>query len=305
MKTKKEVETYLKHFLPPHNVTHCETKKHNILNLPFQISTVGAQLKDGKEIFAISSSMDDAISECLKKYALHARKTELIEGPPYKYCLANGVGIHPDFQRASQDAYLELFERNEILKSWYYNTPVRRIPFNASDEFTSDFTSQYDLVMVDFSTKSTCHVLGLFGFPKSREFNLIYGFGTALTLQESTLKAKKEFIKRLGTLTGENPQSGHLDKKSGLYHQNFYLMPENCNLISEWVLDHKLEKKKCSMFLAGKPKFLDITPESWKPQLHVVKSSCSDLIPLFFGGPPLEIFDFECRCDIPHPICQN
>lgn len=308
METNTQIVELLNQYLPTHELLHCEDEDHDILDFKFKIAGVALKLENGLEVFGSSSAEKSsplryAAYECLERFVLLNSAKPQDESLPYKFSLSNGVALHDNFEKASQSALAELVERNEILKSWYYNSPIELLPFDASVSFSQEMSEKYDFFLASFSQIPSHFVTGLFAFPKVSGVNLIYGFGSSAEgLEIATQKAKKEFTTRLGFIWGESAELTAHDRKSGLYHQDYYLMPENLHHLKEWLTGSKYAKKSSTRFLLEKPEFTDLTPLPWRASLAMAKAHCQDSIPLFFGEPPLELFDFSHRCDIPHPI---
>ena len=306
----QNIKDLFKQLLPPHELTYCEVDVHSILGLHFQTAGVAVKLETGLECYGSSSSflrappLMFAAYECLERYAIHNQLSPPLEGKTFRNSLSNGVAIHQNFFEAKKAAYLELLERNEILKSWYFNTPIRHINLSAEYYFSAEMIDQYDLHFVDFSSIPDCFVVGIFALPKIPSLNPIYGFGSGLNESEGIFKARKEFLTRLGFLWGETPayedQLG--DIRTPNFHQEFYLRHENLQHLRDWLQEDRKQKKNFNKYQVRDLNYENITPNAWGSKYPVIKATASDSIPLFFGLPTPELFDFNYRCDIPHPI---
>lgn len=303
-----KVKQTLKRYLPDHELTYCEVEDHEILGMKFQNAGVAARLHDNLDVFGASSSFTEsplmfAAYELLERFAILSRPIvrHELDSDTFRSSISNGVAIHKTIEEAKMNAQFELLERNEILKSWYFNTPVEHLPVSSLGEMSAEAHEHYEFALVDFSTIQNVHVIGVFAFPKNPSVNLVYGFGSASDLHEAILKAKKEFITRLGFLWGESFEE-EVPVNTPDFHQNFYLRPENLCHIKEWLFGSLSTKKSLEKYQLKDMDFVNITPLNWGGDFFVVRAQSHDVIPLFFGQPPKQLFDFPFRCDIPHPI---
>ena len=308
MDTEKVIST-LRQFLPEHEVTYCDVEENEILGLKFKNAGVAVTLHDGLEVFGSSSSQAGsplifAAYELLERYVVLTQSTDnkTHESDKFKYSVSNGVALHDTFVKAKDNAYFEMYERNEILKSWYYNTPIKRLPNSLLGEMSTEMVNLYEFFVADFTDGHGAPVIGVFALPNMKEMNFICGFGSGQTIEEAVQKAKKEFVTRLGFLWGELPGDEIKIVNSPGFHQDFYMRHENLNNIREWLFGQKYPKKKSSSHQMKDVYYVNITPSGWESHFSVVRARSVDAIPLFFGYPPKQIFDFPYRCDIPHPI---
>ena len=308
MKTNiSKTKEILEQLLPPHEVIYCDVESHDVLGLNFKAAGVAIKLESGQEVYGASSSEKDdplifAGYECLERFVIQGLpKEDKFQSVDFKWSLSNGIALHDTYEEACENSYGELFERSEILKSWYFNTPVRIIPQDM-EAFSSELATHYEIIVADFSTDPKRHAIGYFALPKNSKVHLVYGFGSSSDLQKAILKAKKEFITRLGFLWGEEVSESEVPKNTPDFHQEFYLKPENGHHIREWLFGTKFGKKEYLGFQLKDVSYVNITPAEWQGKFYVTKATSKDCIPLFFGMAPQHIFDFPYRCDIPHPI---
>lgn len=303
MELTKEI---LKKYLPAHEVTYCDVENHNISGLEFMSAGVAVKLENGLEIFGASSALDIspirlAAYECLERYVIQTMPRDTThETQDFKWSISNGVAIHSSYELASHNAYYELLERNEILKSWYYNTPIKHLSHSLN--FPENLQKSHKMLVADFSTIEGQYVIGVFAIPLDDKHNLVYGFGSGCDLNLAIQKANKEFVTRFGFLWGEEASNEVMSSCTPDYHQEFYLKKENLHHIEEWLFGHRFEKQYVSEFQLKGTEYVNITPASWKDDFSVLKAISKDSLPLFFGLPPRQLFDFPFRCDIPHPI---
>jgi len=302
----KWTSEFLDRHLPPHEKLYFETENKNILGFEFDISGIAVKLESGEEVYGSSSSFNNssiqlAAYELLERYVGIKNLCNTEPGDTY-FSFTNGMAIHQDSSKSKKNARLELIERNEIMKSWYFNTPIKKLDYNANLSFPNDFLEKYEVSIFDHSNIDGCFVVSIFAFPKNDSFNLIYSFGAAESLLEAVEKSKKEFLTRLGFLWEEKPHLENIQRNTSSYHQEYYLMSENWSELRKWLFENVHRKKKLSKYECQEIQFLDLTPNGWKDSTFVFKAIGKDYIPLFFGNPPAEKFDFTHRCDIPHPM---
>jgi hypothetical protein len=305
--SKNQIESYLRNYISDVENIEFMHEKLNILDQSFEISGISLTTNDSSHIYASASSLQKdslkiAVFECLERYvALKAEVSQKnING--CKFSISNGVAIHQNSSYAFINAKNEFIERNEILKSWYFNTKIKELKDIEKDWFTSAFREKFDIKVFNFSTLDKFFVLGIFAFPKTSQHNLIYGFGASDLFETALKKANNEFNTRLGFLWNEKPDLDGIDPSSPLYHQDFYLIEDNFKYIHEWLFGRNKIGRAVNMYDCKKLIKTDLTPKHWKPKLNVIKVFFNDGIPLFFGKAPENEFGFMHRCDIPHPM---
>lgn len=307
IRRQEELRILLNNFLPLHEITYAETEKKEILGLEFYISGVAVKVKDSFESFGSSCSMiADPLHlagyECIERYIVQSKITPNLTSKYCRFALSNGVAIHSSPEQAKENANFELLERNAILLSWYFDTPIKRISSIEKNIFPQSFTEEYDVYVCCFSEESNHCVTGIFAFPQNNVNPLLYGFGCDKNLELSIAKSKKEFISRMGFLWEEIADTANQDRKSGLYHQDFYLDSANHHHLRQWLNSKKYPHPDFIKYKITKTSFTNLTPNHWKKKLHIFRAKSQNSIPLFFGEVPKEHFDFPFRCDIPHPI---
>lgn len=306
---QSEVEKLLINYLPPHDLVYCENEFFEELGLKLNISGVAVQIHNGPEVFASSSSIESsalelAAYECLERYIVLKDKKVESSDKSFALSVSNGVAIHTSTEYAKLYAHYELFERHEILKSWYFNTPIEEVPIDLQEHFPKEMISKYKFRIINFSTDVRLKVIGVFAFPYETGLNLVYGFGCGNDLQTAFAKAKKEFFTRFGFLWDQSP-SDDSDKESictSFFHQDFYLKRENHSILWSWLSPQSSQKNSNLNPLAQNISYIDLTPEAWKRDFSVIRAISDNMIPLFFGKAPRETYDFTHRYDIPHPI---
>lgn len=301
---KEKALANLRKFLPEHTVLHCETEEVSTHDGLMYVAGIAVELSNGLQIFGSSSASDEtclllASYEVLERFALLTSNSD-VEVPKnkFKYSISNGVALHTDEETAKSSAFLELLERNEILKSWYLNTPIKIVSSEAQYQGPTSLHG-YDIMAYDFSTIPGHHVIGVFAFPHDRNKAAMYGFGAGFNLADASKKAGKEFWTRMGFVGDEVTDSDPDFSCTPDYHQDFYLNPKNTKYLIEWLTSP--DKKPSDRYMMKGISFTSLKPLDWK-ELKVFKASSEDCIRLFFGDASGADFDFVHRCDIPHPI---
>lgn len=294
----------LRKYLPPHEVTHCESEELMYAGKKIVCSGIAVKLENGLEVFGSSSAEDEsalmlASFELLERYViLSSFKQCELPNDRYKRSLSSGVALHSDKAVAMNSAFLELVERNEILKSWYLNTPVVEVTEKAP-YLGVRCLKGYEVRAFEFSTDSRFSVVGVFAFPENQYKPPVYGFGSDLYLQSSLKKAEKEFWTRFGFIGDEIVSDDPSFSATPGYHQDFYLNPKNIHYLKEWLMGGS--KTACRRFSLSDVSFEVLNPETWN-DLHVIKASCEEALQLFFGDAPRSSLNLTHRYDIPHPI---
>ncbi len=306
---QSQVEKFLTNYLPPHDLLYCENEFLDALGLKLNISGVAVQIHDGPEVFASSSStkssvLELAAYECLERFVVLKDKKNESKDKSFALSLSNGVALHSSVELAKLSAKYELFERHEILKSWYYNTPIEEIKIDLYGLFPKEMLAKYRLKIVNFSTDERIKVIGIFAFPNETGLNLSYGFGCGDDLQSAFTKAQKEFFTRFGFLWEQDPHETYATEVScsPLFHQDFYLKPENHMILWNWLTLNPSKRNESRRDSVRSVSYIDLTPTHWNRDFSVIKAVSEDAIPLFFGKAPRETYNFTYRYDIPHPI---
>jgi hypothetical protein len=209
------------------------------------------------------------------------------------YADSNGVAIHKTFKKATENATLELIERDRILRSWYGEYTPLNIPVEKTTRsfltLQEKLKTKYRLSIQQFSNKKDplnhISVCGIFAFPKNKTLPFTYGFGSSFNQEKAIEKAKNECIQRIGFL-----HKSHLSSKTDfsptpVYHQQFYTQKLGERAISNWLnYGHTNQQDTlCPEYENETIHFVDITPPSYKPFLFVAKTISNWRLPLIYG----------------------
>lgn len=303
----KTILLKLERFLPPHEVIHKEVESILLGSTSASVAGIAVAFDENDIVFGSSLSFQkDALElagyELLERFVLTRNRKHPERGTETIYSVSNGVAIHREKHFAEEAAKLELIERNEVLRSWYLNSPIRRV---LSEDFLSWFSfldSKYEVQIYDFSNYPDASVVGIFAFPLDRSLPFLSGYGAGRTLVSALEKSKKEFCARYSFLEDVDLNEAVVFSPDAEFHQNYYLQPDKAEIISSWLKDSSQSETNPRAFLAREITYQNLTPESWASDFHLSKALSNDVIPLFFGKLPAKTFKFTHRCDIPHPI---
>lgn len=233
----------------------------------------------------------------------------------WKYSKSNGNALEKSFIAAARAAFLELIERDRILRSWFGQFSPRPVPIT-SEYMPKALEKDFHFEVFSFNPfpdNAGPEVIGLFGFPREKINPLVFSFGAGFTLADALSQAKKEFYQRLGFLWGESlPSTPPPFEASALYHQEFFLYPPMMERIKSWLWDSAKSRSKLNStneefnIEFKDASFVDITPRQLKGKLFVVKAQSEKLLPLTFGRKNPEVKKYFTG-DVPeelliHPI---
>ena len=206
--------------------------------------------------------------------------------PKYSFSRSNGVAAFSTLSEALKRARLELIERDRVLRSWYGEfkpVPITPIESLFSKRISNDFHFYYR----NFPTSnidSDTFVAGIFGFPKKGiQAPFLYGFGSEKSLNLALKKAQGECLQRLGFLWGESFDGPEpVLKPSVDFHLEYFSRPRGVEAIRRWITEGHTHK-----MVWASPKddivFADLTPDTQKGKIWVVRALSKTRVPLLFG----------------------
>ncbi|MEW6055686.1 MAG: YcaO-like family protein [Bdellovibrionota bacterium] len=220
----------------------------------------------------------------------------------WKFSLSNGVAAHTDFEAAAESAFLELVERDRILRSWYGGLRPKAITRQiAQSSLLDQLSAWYDIEVFEFDEQLPgesrlaigVRVVGVFAFPKPNTGGaspFVYGFGAKRDLNLAFNHAIRECIQRVGFLWGE-ALSEELPEFSASpdYHQEVFLRAPGQRNIRRWLSGEHASASGCALRATRvdpqgeRVVFADITPESVKGSVWVLKALSASRQPLWFG----------------------
>lgn len=297
----------LEKFLPPHKVIHQEQESITLGGIQASVAGIAVAFNEDDIVFGSSLSFNGDASELagyelLERYVLTRERKVFQQGAETVFSLSSGVAIHTSTLLAQEASKLELLERNEILRSWYLNAPIRKLQISKYQEWFSFLTSNYDFQFYDLSNHPEVRVIGIFAFPHHEGLPFLSGYGAGKDLDSAFEKSKKEFCARYSFLQDVDLNEEVVFQPNAEFHQNFYLQPGKSKIIIDWLYDSSRSQINPNAFSGQEITYQNLTPGSWASDFHVSKALSCDVIPLFFGKLPSKTFNFTHRCDIPHPI---
>ena len=235
------------------------------------------------------STKDRAFFEFLERASVfeHTQKSETPQGETWKSSISNGVAIHTSEKEATASAYYEVIERDRVLRSWYTNEQPE-LRDDLLDIETSKLFHSYEFHTYrvpshpgDLFLSFNC-IMTVARHIKNNIY--ILGFGVADDDQQASRKSLNETIQRIGFLHGE-VMTGEIDfSPSALYHQDFYLKPENSMLIENWLEGkNPVQVDLPPLYEFEEMSKIDITPRELAGHFHVIKVTSSQRVPLIFG----------------------
>ena len=209
----------------------------------------------------------------------------------WQYARSNGVAAAKNFTQAAYAATLELEERDRILRSWYGSATrpvkVRRLGVKESS-IAKALENYYDCETVIFEEgvegQEDVAVAGFFGFPKSMDKPIFFGFGAG-SLPMAIEKARSEALQRLVFLWGEKiPEVEPALDVSALSQQEFFLYPGNHEKLRAWTRGaHDDFSYLTEVSEDTVDQVLDLTPKNLRQDISIVKVNRAGYYPMAFG----------------------
>ncbi len=224
----------------------------------------------------------------------NARNTEVFlqssDEQNWRYARSNGVAVGVGWDDSSSRARLELAERDRVLRSWFGEFTPERVELSLG-MVPGSLDQHYEFETYLFTSpnayREAVTVVGIFGFPKQQSAPLVFGFGARLALQDALTTAACECLQRLGFLWGEAiPADFPSFAPTPDFHQEYYLHPPNQAQLRAWL--RGAHTRFAGILLDSPPSegityFVNLTPESLRSKLVVVKALPAGELPLTFG----------------------
>jgi ribosomal protein S12 methylthiotransferase accessory factor YcaO len=227
----------------------------------------------------------------------------------WSYARSSGVALHRTWEGACARAAEELFERDRVLRSWLGEVRPVRVPLDLSrDPFAR--TRAYDWLAVEFPRDATDlepRVAGVFGFPRSGEAPLVFGYGARGSLEGAVDSATREALQLLAFLWGEPIAEEVPDPTpSAMFHLEAFQVRERHALLRRWLEGEHARFARSPRSPAdarevqAATRFADLTPAWLLGKFHVAKARAAGSAELAFGlSPRLAHLPPELRI---HPI---
>ena len=230
-----------------------------------------------------------SILEAMRSPTLSQHFPKSSDPTNWTYAKSNGVALYSDRKEAQRRALAELIERERILRSWSgFITPQRKDFFESHS--IQELRDLYHVQAFAFDDSSDAlseiHVAACFIFPKTPSAPFVYGFGAAGSPQKAQQKAADECLQRLGFLWGEEWSEEPLPfAPTPDYHQEFYARPEGLARIRNWLGYGHQQFATAGIpdSRSGHVNYIDITPDSLRGLLYVMKATSEGRETLAFG----------------------
>lgn len=224
-------------------------------------------------------------------------------GQSWKLSLSNGVAFGMGKEDASRRALYELVERDRVLRSWYGEFQPKIIDVQEKRYFDECLNHQVEHQILHFGTvevgSESIETIGIYATSDRRPPIMAWGAGP--TIKDAIIKAKSEYVQRLGFLFQE--EWGDIPDASTTpdFHLAYYFRPEATQWIEEWL-------HRPSGMLGSYEKInpSEISFEKlWQSQegYSLVRASSSKLLPLTFGPSYPSWYQPKVVTNHPHPIC--
>lgn len=247
----------------------------------------GPQITASAAGLSSSEALLRATWELLERISIYehlSKNPPADSGDRWALSRSSGVALYSDTEGAEARARLELLERHYVLKHWFLALAPQRLPWAAP------VIRGYRLEAFVFHDSP--FVVGVFAFPLSPTNPFVYGFASHGGKAEAHEKAYLETLQRLGFLYDEPiPQEPPDFEPSALYHQEFYLCPENRKVVIDWLAGELCATGSHLVIREYNEdqaviEYLDITPDYFGERAVVVKATSPAHIPLVFGRSP-------------------
>ncbi|MES2744790.1 MAG: YcaO-like family protein [Bdellovibrionota bacterium] len=219
----------------------------------------------------------------------------IAHSPEYQFSKSNGAALHRTWAEACKRAAFELVERHLILSSWVGLIRPLVTMEGAARSPLNSIRQLYEVKRVHFGAQKVTNmatpvfVSGVALLPRNETAPLILGFGAGESSRDSLRKAEEETFQRLGFLWGEEiPSELPEFSPTNLYHQDYYLMPQQRDKIEGWLSGafyksptQDIEPEN-TLSRTLDIHFVDLSLFA-ELELKVARAFCPEAIPLVFG----------------------
>ncbi len=208
--------------------------------------------------------------------------------PHWRWSRSNGIAAHTDLVSAIRGAEFEIWERDQVLRSWFGEIAPRRL----NTPLKIESWGGYRFEAFAFSApESPVFVGGVFGFPNSRNQPVVFGFSAASDLETSLAKAQKEALQRMAFLWDEPlPENDPPVTGTPDFHMDWFRRPDQRYRIERWLAGDRTSQEvrplpSSAPILSGEG-FIDLSPTHLEGKVFVVQASIPEKKRLFFGMDP-------------------
>ena len=251
-----------------------------------RISTLEA-IRHKQKAYALLTSAGDSVGQVAGIHAF----PESDDPARWRHARSNGVALHADWSTACLRATWELAERDRILRAWYGETRPERVAFPAASS-PLEKARTFDVRAYAFPEPGdrlfsrSLEVVGVFGFPRTKDAPLVMGFGARPGRREALDAAATEALQALAFLWGEPTPL----EEAPVGPTARFQWHGSHDSLRRWLDDgHACHAGDAlgSSTRQGDIGFIDLTPAWLGRGFRVAKAVCDCAVPLTFGDSPL------------------
>ncbi len=213
----------------------------------------------------------------------------------WSYVRSNGVALHGDWRRACASALHELVERDRVQRAWLGETVPRALELDLESSPLSRTRSYawsaYAFPPAPEMPLPELEVVGVFGFPLTKEVPLTFGYGARPTLEDALGAATREAAQFLAFVWGEPiPERLPEPEPTPLAHLERFQVPEMHGILRRWLEGaHTRHARAATASAAASSavQFVDLTPPWLADGLQVARAVGGLTVPMTFGQSPL------------------
>jgi len=205
----------------------------------------------------------------------------------WQYARSNGVALHESWAGACQFGRWELAERHCVLRAWdglgaapaQLEHFAHELPQTASFEWAA-----FHFGSAPFAPEA--HVVGVFGFPRSKELPVAIGYGARGDLAGAVRRATSEALQNLAFLWGEPlSEAAPAPAPSPMFHLEYFQSRVGRELLRAWLEGARVPSG-ASATTRTSVRYVDLTPPWLAGGMRVAKALCSSAETLVFGDAP-------------------
>lgn len=212
--------------------------------------------------------------------------------PRSRRARSNGVALHRSWAEACRRARFELAERDRVLGSWYGElalVPAETPASLRALESTHTWLARLVRAAHD-DADADVEVAIVVGFPRSPELPLARGFAGRGSRSEAIEAAAAEAWQSLAFVWGEPlPAAPPSLAPTPLFHLDYYLWPPHHASLRAWLDASAIATVESRDRGADATCYVDLTPSSFRPSLHVARAVRRSARELIFGEAPAHL----------------
>jgi ribosomal protein S12 methylthiotransferase accessory factor YcaO len=235
----------------------------------------------------------------------HKQKSRVNETPSWKPALSNGVAAHTNWRMACRAAALEIYERDRLMRAWFFGLARRRLCVDA--RLLAPFHPSHEVEIFELGSPFFCETLDAMiytrlciAWPRTPEAPLAIGSASGTNAFEALGRSIRESIQVAAFLDGATwePEE-YTPSPTPLFHQAHFQQTTSQVQLRQWTNRGALWPDKDDGQSSVGTKivgFASLTPSTWKGEVEVAKAIAPELENLFFGIRP------ELSENQPHPF---